>query len=92
VTSVKEAIEVKWSYPEAALRDGLEGKLTLEFVVLGNGELGEVRLIRSSGYSILDQEAVRAVKAASPFQPIPPEVGSRLCIAGNFEYEDSRRK
>jgi len=90
-TSIKRAIEIEWVYPEPALRHGLQGKLILEFTILGDGKLEGMRLIRSSGFPVLDQEAIRAVQAASPFQPIPPWIGkSRLDIIASFEYHDNR--
>lgn len=92
-TSIKRAIELVWEYPEPALRHGLQGKLVLEFTILGDGQLAGTRLVRSSGYSILDHEAVRAVQAASPFHPIPPWIGkSRLDVVASFEYHDNRLK
>ncbi len=90
-TSIKRAIEVVWEYPEPALRHGLQGKLVLEFTILGNGNLEGTRLIRSSGFSVLDQEALRAVRAASPFHPIPPWIDkTRLDVTASFEYYDNR--
>ncbi|MGH7775490.1 MAG: energy transducer TonB [Candidatus Binatia bacterium] len=92
-TSIKRAIELVWEYPEPALRYGLQGKLVLEFTILGNGNLEGTRLIRSSGFSVLDQEAIRAVRAASPFHPIPPWIRStRLDVIASFEYHDNRLK
>lgn len=92
-TSIKRAIELVWEYPESALRQGLQGRLVLEFTILGNGQLEQTRLIRSSGFSVLDQEAIRAVRAASPFHPIPPWIGkSRLDVVASFEYHDNRLK
>ncbi|MFQ5904789.1 MAG: energy transducer TonB [Candidatus Binatia bacterium] len=92
-TSIKRAIELVWEYPEPALRHGLQGKLVLEFTILRNGNLEGTRLIRSSGFSVLDQEALRAVKTASPFHPIPPWIGkTRLDIIASFEYYDNRLK
>lgn len=92
-TSIKRAIELVWEYPEPALRQGLQGRLILQFTILGNGQLEGARLIRSSGFSVLDQEAVRAVQAASPFHPIPPWIGkNRLDVIASFEYHDNRLK
>jgi periplasmic protein TonB len=91
--SIKRAIEIEWQYPEPALRQGLQGKLLLEFTVLGNGTLERARLLRSSGFPVLDEEAIRAVRAASPFHPIPPWIGkARLDIIASFEYHDNRLK
>lgn len=90
-TSIKRAIEQVWEYPEPALRYGIQGKLVLEFTISGSGQLEGTRLLRTSGYSVLDQEAIRAVQAASPFRPIPPGIGKpRLDVVASFEYHDNR--
>ena len=92
-TSIKRAIEHVWEYPESALRLGLQGKLVMEFTISGDGRLEGTRLIRSSGFSVLDQEAARAVQAAAPFHAIPPWIGkSRLEVVASFEYHDNRLK
>jgi protein TonB len=91
LSSIKRAIELVWEYPDMALRHGLQGKLVLEFVVHGDGNLMKTRIIRSSGFSILDEEAVRSIQTAAPFHPIPPWIGkSRLPIIASFEYLDNR--
>lgn len=91
--SIKRDIELVWEYPEPALAHGLQGKLILEFTVSGNGHVEKIRLIRSSGFSVLDNEAIRAIKSASPFHPIPPWImRSRLEIIASFEYSDNRLK
>ena len=90
-TSIKRAIEHVWEYPESALKLGLQGKLVMEFTISGDGRLEGTRLIRSSGFSVLDQEAARAVQAAAPFHAIPPWIGkSRLEVVASFEYHDNR--
>ena len=89
--SIKRAIEVVWQYPELALRYGLQGRLLLEFSIQGNGELAKARIVRSSGSSVLDDEALRAVRAAAPFSPIPPWIAKEnLDILASFEYYDNR--
>jgi periplasmic protein TonB len=90
-SSIKRAIEVVWQYPELALRYGLQGRLLLEFSILGNGDLENAKIVRSSGSNLLDEEALRAVKAAAPFGPIPPWLGkNRIDIVASFEYLDNR--
>lgn len=91
--SIKRDIELVWDYPEPALKHGLQGKLLLEFTISERGDLEEMRLVRSSGFSVLDKEAMRAVRSASPFHPIPPWIGKdRLEIIASFEYHDNRLK
>jgi protein TonB len=89
--TIKRAIERVWEYPEPALQSGLQGKLILEFTILQDGAMVGPRLIRSSGFLELDQEAMRAVRAASPFRPIPTSIGrNRIDILASFEYYDNR--
>jgi periplasmic protein TonB len=91
VGKIRQSIETEWQYPEMALRYGLQGKLALEFTILGSGQLAGLRLLRSSGSSLLDDEALRAIKAAAPFPVIPPWIKPNpLRITATMEYRDSR--
>jgi protein TonB len=88
---IKQAINQNWEYPELAKRYGLQGTLLLEFAVGANGQLEQLRLVRSSGSQLLDDEALRAIKAAAPFAPIPSWIKSNpLPISATMEYHDSR--
>ncbi len=90
-TKIKQLIESQWEYPELALRYGLQGRLALEFTIGGNGRLDQLRLIRSSGSQLLDEEALRAIKAAAPFPPIPSWIKPNpLSISASMEYHDNR--
>jgi protein TonB len=91
MTRVKQSIEVEWQYPEMARRYGLQGTLALEFTILGNGQLEGLRLVRSSGSALLDEEGIRAIKAAAPFPPLPAWIKPNpLPISATMEYRDSR--
>jgi TonB family protein len=88
---IKQSIESQWEYPEIALRYGLQGKLSLQFTIAKNGQLEQLRLTRSSGSQLLDEEALRAIKAAAPFPPIPPWIKANpLPIVASMEYHDNR--
>jgi len=88
---IKQSIESQWQYPELALRYGLQGKLSLEFTIANDGQLAQLRLIRSSGSQLLDEEAIRAIKAAAPFPPIPSWIKlNPLPISASMEYHDNR--
>jgi|GEM_PF-2587191 len=84
---LRDQIESIWVYPAAAVRRGLTGDLYIRFVILSDGSLGDVRLIRTSGYPELDEAAIQAVREAAPFLPLPKkwEVDT-LAIKGHFFY------
>lgn len=53
--------EVKPVYTADALRREIEGDVVLEVVVLANGEVGDIQVVRSLGYG-LDETAVNAMR------------------------------
>ena len=62
------------NYPEEARRRKLYGNLILQVGVRADGSLEEVRVLRSSGSTLLDEAAVRIVHLAAPFAPFPPDI------------------
>jgi len=53
--------EVRPDYSDQARRSGVAGDVLMEIVVLGDGTVGEVRLLRGLGFG-LDERAVAAVR------------------------------
>jgi protein TonB len=85
--SIKRKIELVWQYPYEAAVAGIQGELTLDFVIARSGAVNSVELVRSSGSKILDDEAIRSVRKAAPFDPIPAEYKiPSLQIRGRFVY------
>ncbi len=68
---LREAIQREISYPAMARKKGWEGRVVVAFVILPDGAVRDVRVVRGSGFSVLDRNAVEAVRSASPF-PHPP--------------------
>ena len=62
-------------YPEAARKSGMEGKATIQFIVMKNGEVKDIQFISKTNYPILNKEAINAIKRAAPFSRIPDEIG-----------------
>ena len=62
------------NYPEEAKRRGLSGSLILDVALNPDGTLHSIEIRRSSGHKILDDAAVRIVKLAAPFAPLPPDM------------------
>ena len=70
---LKIKVESKLKYPELAAISGLQGTLYIKFDIMKDGSLGGLELLKSSGYKILDDEALRAIRASAPFQALPDE-------------------
>jgi len=64
IHSVKE-------YPESARSRHIQGRVKVKFVLLADGSLKDVQVVKSSRHKNLDDAAVTAVKKAAPF-PKPP--------------------
>ncbi len=62
------------NYPEEALRRNLSGSLLLDVAINADGTLNSVRVLRSSGHKVLDDAAVRIVRLAAPFPPLPEAI------------------
>lgn len=84
---LKQRIESIWEYPRSAIRQGLSGDLYIRFSINRDGSLGEVELIRTSGHRNLDEAAMKAIRDAQPFWPLPEDwQGDKLVINGHFIY------
>jgi periplasmic protein TonB len=76
-------------YPAAAREQGWQGTALLKVLVLKNGSVGALEILRSSGYSILDRSALKAVKewkfvpAQKDGQPI--EIGVEIPVTFRLE-------
>jgi protein TonB len=85
--SIKRKIELVWQYPYEAAVAGIGGELILDFVIARSGAVDSIELIRGSGSKILDDEAIRSIRTASPFDPIPADYKiPKLQIRGRFVY------
>jgi periplasmic protein TonB len=69
LASVRAGIARTLVYPPNARRNGLQGKVILEFVLLAEGRIRDLVLRTSSGFPTLDAAALAAVEAAAPFPP-----------------------
>lgn len=80
------------NYPEEAKRRGLRGNVILDVAVHQDGSVGDVSVLRSSGYKLIDDAAVRIVHLAAPFAPFPPEIRTEtdiLHITRTWKFNDT---
>ncbi|GAB4421597.1 MAG: energy transducer TonB [Thermodesulfovibrionales bacterium] len=84
---LKEKIEGIWKYPNEAAARGIYGDLYIRFTIKRNGMLSDTELVRTSGHRSLDEAAMKALKDAEPFWPLPDEWGKdAISITGHFVY------
>jgi len=82
------------NYPEQARRQKLFGKLQLSVSILRDGSVESVEVSRSSGHRILDAAAMRIVRLAAPFSPLPPDIARDtdiLTITRTWSFTSSDR-
>jgi len=56
-------------YPSESIKSEQQGRTSLRYVVLEDGTVGDVQILKSSGFSRLDQASVAMVKSRWRFQP-----------------------
>jgi protein TonB len=59
------------NYPDEARRQQLHGQLVLTVALNRDGSIKSTDVIQSSGHKLLDEAAIRIVRLAAPFPPIP---------------------
>jgi protein TonB len=68
------------NYPQAAKEQRLYGSLVLHVAVRADGTVEQIRILRSSGYPLLDEAAIRIVELAAPFAPFPPDIAAETDV------------
>lgn len=71
---VRTMVEVNREYPSMARQMGLQGTVTVRVHIRGDGSIGELAVVNSSGHKSLDKAAVSAVRRSAPFRA-PGEFG-----------------
>ncbi len=64
-----EWVNARLVYPAQAKRAGIEGRTILQFTISAEGKLTNPTVLRSSGNSSLDQEALRVVRESPAWTP-----------------------
>ncbi len=79
---IRDRIMQNIVYPERARRMGWEGKVTISFVVEENGSIDNIRIVNSSGFTVLDENAKEAVARTNFKRKVPV----RLVVLLPVEY------
>ena len=62
------------NYPDQARRQHLYGRLQLSVSIRADGSVESIEVSKSSGQRILDAAAMRIVKLAAPYAPLPANI------------------
>jgi protein TonB len=85
ITQVSAKIQRNKRYPSEAHGD--LGVVRVSFSVDRQGGIHSVRLVKSSGSSVLDKEALALVQRAEPLPPPPPELpGAQIPLTQQINY------
>ena len=82
------------NYPEQARQQKIFGSLLLSVAINADGSLGPIEVSKSSGNRVLDAAAMRIVKLAAPYSPLPPDIRKDtdiLVITRTWTFTSSER-
>lgn len=68
-------------YPYLARRNGWEGKVFIKVVLGGDGRLLHAEILESSGHEVLDQDALRVLRAAAALKVDPNSSVAQGCAS-----------
>ncbi len=93
LSKVTEIIKNNTIYPFIARKRELEGKVLVEVKLLKNGKIEKIKILKSSGYKILDKSAIKSIKRSEPFPPFPDNLNEpflilRIPVEFKLEYSD----
>lgn len=89
-----------WNYPAVAIERGQQGTCLLRITVNRQGNIVDVKLLESSGFRALDDEAISAVRQGATYGPLPrsyPHEDLKIMaffqyhLGGNIKYSYGRR-
>ena len=75
---LQRRIKEKLIYPAQAKRTGIQGTVEIRFRIHLDGSVSDIRVMRSSGSTLLDEAAAETIRKAAPFRP--PSVQTTLVI------------
>ena len=82
---IKKRVRQYLVYNPQAKRMGIQGMVTVSFTIQQDGRVRDVAVSKSSGYTLLDESALEAVRSAAPFAA-PPE-SARVIMPVQFSLK-----
>jgi len=82
---IKNIIQENITYPARAQRMGWQGKVIIDFIILENGSASNIKIAKSSGFEVLDDNVIKTVEAVAPFPKPPVKAELRVPIIYRLE-------
>ena len=67
--AMMDFLMMNMKYPESAAKAKQQGRAVVGFVVKKDGTVSDVYIVKSTGYDVLDNEAMRVVKSMPAWEP-----------------------
>ncbi|WP_295052045.1 energy transducer TonB [Sulfuricurvum sp.] len=83
LSTIRDLLVKYRKYPSQAVRLKQEGAVQVTFRLKQNGEVEDIRIIGSSGYELLDGDAMALVQKTSEYFPKPPKT-IRITVPLNY--------
>jgi len=77
---IRDRITRGIAYPHMARKMGWSGQVKIAFVVFEDGGVNDVNVLESSGFGLLDRNAVDTVKRVAPFPRPPVRAEIRMAV------------
>ena len=88
----ENAVYGVWSYPQEAVRNGIEGITPVKITFSREGKVVRVQLLESSGARILDDEVIRTLNTIGPVGTFPKGYDKdEFHVIAFFNYGISRK-
>jgi protein TonB len=86
LSAISNIVQRRINYPPIARRMGWEGRVLIGFVLEPNGDIRDLKVLKSCGYEVLDKEALDAIRRSYKDFPKPP-VSVVVKLPINFRLE-----
>jgi len=83
-------VKQEWTLPENLPKEKMDFETVIVVVVERNGKIQKSWFEKKSGNSLYDQMAMRAIRKAEPFPPIPAEFSDKTFEVGIRFYPERR--
>lgn len=93
IESVKRRVQQNWlqNTIDPNVRAARMARTTMEFTILRDGTIKDVKLVQTSGNLSMDNSGMRALLASSPLPTLPPDYsGSYVRVTFDFDLSQTR--